>query len=96
MRLEDDSWVPRGTGLQLMQFNNPASTKNENKKYENSTLKKINQPVAFAARFTACPANLDYTRFPSHPARVRLLCAFANGASGYASTGRRLSQQKHR
>jgi hypothetical protein len=34
-----------------MQFNNPASTKNENKKNDNSTLKKIDGPVAFAARF---------------------------------------------
>ena len=34
---------------------NPVSTKNENK-YDNF---KINWPVAFAARFTACPANLD-------------------------------------
>ena len=51
-----------------MQFNNPASTKMK-QKYDNSTLKKINRPVAFAA----CS--------PSHPARVRLLCAFADGAS---------------
>ena len=51
--------------LQLMQFNNPVSTK-----YDNSTLEKIHGPVAFAA----C--------FPSHPARVRLLCAFAGSASG--------------
>jgi hypothetical protein len=34
-----------------MQFNNPTSTKNENKKYDNSTRKKINRPVAFAARY---------------------------------------------
>jgi len=32
--------VPCGTGLQLTQFNNP--TENENKKYDNSTHKKIN------------------------------------------------------
>jgi hypothetical protein len=31
--------VPRGTGLQL---NNPTSTKKENRKYDNSPLKKIN------------------------------------------------------
>ena len=29
--------------------NNPTSTKNENKKYDNSTIKKINRSVAFAA-----------------------------------------------
>jgi len=28
-----------------MQFNNPASTRNENKKHHNSTLKKINWTV---------------------------------------------------
>ena len=39
---EDGSWFLRGTGLELMQFNNPTLTKNENKKYDNSTLKKIN------------------------------------------------------
>jgi hypothetical protein len=39
--------------------------KNENKKYDNSTLKKINRPVAFAERFL------------SHPARARLLRVFA-------------------
>ena len=61
-----------------MQFNNPTSTKNENKKYDNSTLKKINRPVAFAARF------------PSHPARARLLCAFADRRERLSSTGRRL------
>ena len=37
---------------------NPVSTKNENK-YDNFKVNKINWPVAFAARFTACPANLD-------------------------------------
>src|SRR5947207_1948617 len=37
---------------------NPVSTKNENK-YDNFKVKKINWPVAFAARFTACPATLD-------------------------------------
>jgi hypothetical protein len=44
--------------------------KNENKEYDNSILKKINQPVAFAARS------------PSHGGRTRLLWAFAGGASG--------------
>jgi hypothetical protein len=43
-----------------MQFNNSASTKKENKNNDNSTLKKIKWPVAFAPRF------------PSHPARARL------------------------
>ena len=74
----------RGTGLQLMQFNNPTSTKNENKKYDNSTLKKINRPLAFGARF------------PSHRPRPRLVCAFAAGASGYPATRRRLSRLQHR
>jgi hypothetical protein len=36
------------------------------KKYDNSTFKKINLPVTFAAHS------------PSHPAPVRLLCAFAD------------------
>ena len=40
--------VPRGTGLQL---NNPTSTKKENRKYDNSTLKNFDQPLAFAIRF---------------------------------------------
>ena len=41
-----------------------------NKKYDNSTLKKINRPVAFAARF------------PSHSTRVRVLCTLADRSSG--------------
>jgi hypothetical protein len=67
-------WFRLGTGLQLMQFNNPTSTKNENKKYDNSTLKKINWPVAFAARLS------------SYTTRPRMLCAFANGASATTVT----------
>src|SRR5512133_2108428 len=39
-----------------MQFNNPTSAKNENQKYDNSTLKKINRPVSSAARFPSHPA----------------------------------------
>jgi hypothetical protein len=38
-----------------MQFNNSASTKNENKKHENSSPKKINRPVTFAAQFFFSP-----------------------------------------
>ena len=34
-----------------MQFNNPTSTKNENKKYDNSTFKNINRPVALRLGF---------------------------------------------
>jgi hypothetical protein len=41
---------------------------NKNRKYDNFTLNKINRPVAFAARF------------PSHPTRAHLLCAFADRA----------------
>ena len=41
-----------------MQFNNPASTKNENKKYDNSTLKKIDWPVGFATGFLLIPLAL--------------------------------------
>jgi hypothetical protein len=41
-----------------------------NKKYDNSTFKKIKRPVAFAAGFA------------SHPAGARLLWAFTDGASG--------------
>jgi hypothetical protein len=68
-----------------MQFNNPTSTKNENKKYDNSTLKKINWPVAFTARFT------------SHRSRPRLFYAFAERASTITSAvaGRRLSWQQY-
>jgi hypothetical protein len=68
-----------------MQFNNPTSTKNENKKYDNSTFKKINQSRDCG------------TRLPSHRGRARLLWAFASGASSTtaASTGRRLSEPKH-
>jgi len=33
-----------------MQFNNPTSTKNENKKYDNSTRKKINRPLTLGGR----------------------------------------------
>src|SRR6266700_4606040 len=41
-----------------------------NKRYDNFTLRKINRPVAFAARF------------PSTLARVRMLGAFADDSSG--------------
>src|SRR5205823_12317834 len=44
--------------------------KKENKKYDNSRLKKFDQPLVCA------------TRFPSHPAPARLLCAFTDSASG--------------
>src|SRR6476620_11776 len=55
--------------------------KNENKTYDNSTVKTLNRPVASAARFA------------SHPARARLLCAFApESFRGSASTGWRLRQ----
>ena len=63
-----------------MQFNNPTSTKNENKNMTTLHLRNSISRVAFAARFS------------SHPARARLLCAFADGASGYSATGRRLSR----
>jgi hypothetical protein len=43
-----------------LQFNNPASTRNENSKYDNSTTKKLDQPLALAMRF------------PFHPARFRI------------------------
>src|SRR5205814_6870317 len=74
----------RGTGLQLMYFTIQPPQKNENKKYDNSTLEKVNRPLAFAARF------------PSHRPRPRLVCAFAAGARGYPATRRRLSQLQHR
>ncbi len=69
-----------------MQFNNPASTKNENEKYDNFTLKEIKRPVASAA----C--------FPSHPVCHRIVRAFANEFSPAAQsgTGRRVSQRQHR
>jgi len=60
--------------LQLTPFNNPASTRNENKEYDNFTVKKINRPVAFAARF------------PARAARACVLCAFANGSSRKPTT----------
>jgi hypothetical protein len=53
-----------------MHFNNPVSTKNEKQKYDSSTLKKINQPFAFAARF------------PSRSARTDIICAFVDSSSG--------------
>jgi len=49
--------------MQLVRGNNPASTKNENKKYDNSTLKKIKRPLAFAARFPSDPADPDSLDF---------------------------------
>ena len=55
-----------------MQFNNPASTKKP--KYDNSTLNKINRPVAFAA----CSR--------SHPARVRLLYTPREGTRSQSGT----------
>src|SRR6266581_1362510 len=48
-----------------------------NNKYDNSTLKKIKRPLAFAAR-------------RSSP-RPRMVCALASGSSSYASTGWGLS-----
>src|SRR4029077_4257160 len=50
-------------------------------KYDNSTLLLI--PLALAA----CS--------PSHPARVRLLCAFASSASTCSAAGRGLSRVQH-
>src|SRR5438046_6222530 len=78
-----EEWFPvlRGTGLQL---NNPTSTKKENRKYDNSPLKKINQPVA-------CAAGSSFWRARTHP---RLLRAPARepGASAPTATGRGLSR----
>ena len=51
-----------------MQFNNPTWTKNEIQKNENSTLKKLNRPVAFAVQF------------PSDRAHARVLCSFVDAA----------------
>jgi len=42
---------------------------NLNNKYDNSTIKKFNQPVAFAAHFSY------------HLPRARFVCTFINGAS---------------
>src|SRR6266487_669406 len=42
--------VPSGTGLQLMQLNNLASTKYGNKKCDNCTFKKFNPVVSHPAR----------------------------------------------
>lgn len=50
--------------------NNPNLNKTDNKKYDNSTPKKFNKPIAFAARSAF------------HPARALLLCACAASASG--------------
>ncbi len=70
-----------------MQFNNPTQQKNENKKYDNSTLQKINRPVAVVAM-----------RFCSHPAGARLFCARPKHASTTAGavTGWQLSRRQHR
>jgi len=43
---------------------NQPQQKTENKKYDNSTLKKINRPVASAARFAVHPAAV-HMRFAS-------------------------------
>src|SRR2546430_9972480 len=58
-------------------------TEPRKKKYDNSTRKKINRPLASAARF------------PSHSAGTRLLCAFTKSASGGPCPGRRLSGEQH-
>ena len=50
-----------------------APQENQNQNYDNSTLKTINGPVAFA------------TRFPSRPTHARLLCAFADSERGMPS-----------
>jgi len=67
-------------------INNPVSTENENEKYDNFALRKINQSVSTAARFCS-----------RHPG-ARLLCAFADGGSGipdrYGSWQKR-SQEHH-
>jgi hypothetical protein len=65
-----------------MQFNKPASTKEENKNITTLSLKKVKRPVAFAERFS------------SHATQTELLCAFACCARRYCSTGRRLSKQQ--
>ena len=68
-----------------MQFNNPPPTKNQ--KYDNSTLQKINRPVAVVAM-----------RFCSRPAGARLFWAFTDSESAPAAagTGWRLSRRQHR
>jgi hypothetical protein len=53
-----------------MQFNNPTSTKNENKKKDNSTLKKIDGPVAFAARFFLARQPRRHSQRPNTATRV--------------------------
>ena len=58
-----------------MQFNNPTSTKNETKKHDTSTLKKIDWPVASA------------TRFASHPTRAR--CFASSQRTGLVAQRRR-------
>jgi len=70
-----------------MQFNNPTQQKNENKKYDNSTLQKINRPVA-----------VGVMRFCSRPAGARLFWAFTDNESATAGavTGWRLSRRQHR
>jgi hypothetical protein len=55
--------------MQLIQFKNVTYTKNENKNYDNSTIKKIQRAVALAARFH------------SHRAHAWMLCVFAASAS---------------
>src|SRR5439155_16779425 len=57
--VEAGSWFHLGTGLQLKQSTIQPQQKNENKKYANSTLKKINRRVAFAARFSSHPAHVS-------------------------------------
>ena len=70
-----------------MQFNNPTQQKNGNKKYDNSTLQKINRRIALVAM-----------RFCSRPAGARLFWAFTDSesATAVAVTGWRLSRRQHR
>jgi hypothetical protein len=67
---EDGSWFRAELDCSQCSSTIQPQQKNENKKYDNSTFKKIKRPVAFAAGFA------------SHPARARLLWAFTDGASG--------------
>ena len=60
---------------------------NGTKQYENLTSKKINRPIAYAARFTACPANLDFTRFAAHPARPSVCLALPPQAGAVCEEG---------
>jgi hypothetical protein len=71
---EDGSRFRAELDCKLTQVQQSNLNKNENKKYDNSALKKFDQPLALARWF------------PPHPAGAGLFCALAKGTSSDAGT----------